>query len=482
MNQQKHHLKIKLSVLLLLFVYTASQKIIAQNFTQNNIDTLSNYIYNQQYADNTLPSYGAIRKNTGTVAIAGQNYCFIEPYFNHIATIGILQSNHPDKCGFALRWMNWYLNHLDTQGKMVNFCYKVDGTAESTCPAGATGIFCNYIDAEDSDPALFWILAYDYYTTSGDQAFFTSSVKTKLETAATYLLDSLIDTDNLSVAKKSYPIKFTMDNSEVYKGLLALSKIEGQIYNDASKSSLYLAKANSVKTAVKTLLYNNTTGLYDYNLGSSIDSTQWYGFGITASVWPQLFGVDSLNDTRSIHQRIVLHNNFDGTPGTNWTTSAFLGSVDAYTWASIGYLFSIAGDTAKGYAQASYISSVFVSPFPSTPCYVGDAGWVTMNMATKYPAPGCGIVTQLNGKSSGQLISIYPNPANDKLVLTFNEIQISHVKVFDELGREILNLKLSNTHQPLTIDISNFGAGLYYVIAITDHGTSIDHQKFIVTK
>ncbi|MBC7410997.1 MAG: T9SS type A sorting domain-containing protein [Bacteroidia bacterium] len=475
------------TILLLLSVFiVAEQKINAQNFTPQSIDTLSNYLYSLQYSDNTLPSYGGVKKNKGLAIIGGQNYCSVEPYFNHIAAIGILKSNHPDKCGFAKRWMNWYLNHLDFQGKTLNHFYKQDGTGESTCPPGGTGFFCNHIDAEDSDLALFWILAYDYYTNSNDLAFFTPAVKTKLETAAKFMMDSLIFSDNLSVPMRSYPIKYTMDNSEVYQGLLRLSKIESLIYNDTAKSSLYLSKANAVKTAIRTLLYNNAAGLYDFYLGSAVDSTQWYNSGIVASLWPQLFGVDSLSDARSIHHRNVLHNNFDGTPNTNWTTPAFLGTVDAFTWASIGYLFSLAGDTAKGFAQANYISNVFVSPFPSTPCYVADAGWAIMNMALKYPATSsCALTTEIKGyEANKEAITIYPNPVKDKLFLSFNNNLITDVslKIFDELGREVLKFKLLNNYQTTTIDISQFTPGFYYINASSDDNSIMYNRKFIVTK
>jgi hypothetical protein len=92
-----------------------------------------------------------------------------------------------------------------------------------------------------------------------------------------------------------------------------------------------------------------------------------------------------LDDARSVRQRAVLNNNFDGTPNADWTQPSFLGTVDPFTWASVGYTFTLAGDTARGYAQANYISNVFVSPFKNPACYVADAGWAIMNMATKFP-------------------------------------------------------------------------------------------------
>lgn len=149
----------------------------AQEFTSASIDSLSQYIYSQQYSNTDLSSYGAIKKSRSEDIFLEQHYFKIEPYFNHIATIGMLKSNQPDKCGFALRWMNWYINHLDNNGQILNYYYKPGGTDETTCPLGATGVYCNNIDAEDSDPALFWIVAKQYYETTNDGSFFYTFYK-----------------------------------------------------------------------------------------------------------------------------------------------------------------------------------------------------------------------------------------------------------------------------------------------------------------
>jgi len=396
------------------------------NFTTFTIDSISEYIYKRQYTIDTLTSYGAIKKSAGADVFSGQLYYAIEPYFSHIATLGMLKSNHPDKYGFTRRWMNWYISHLDSNGQTLNHYYKPNGKGETTCPTGATGLYCNHIDAEDSDPALFWILAYEYYLSSGDLAFFTPSLKIKFEAAAKFIIDSLIKSDNLSIAKRDYPVKYTMDNCEVYKGFLSLSKIEKDIYCDTLKANFYLTKANNTKTAIQTLLFKNSVQLYRPAIGEITDTTSWYEEGITTTLWPQLFGVDSINSSRSIRQRQVLNNNFDGTPNHNWTTSAFLGNVDDYTWASIGYIFSLAGDTMHGYNQANYIANVFKPPYDYPPCYVADASWLIMNMTTKYPVSDTLITISsiANGgnwsNNSTWDLGHVPNNKNDTIIINSN--------------------------------------------------------------
>jgi Secretion system C-terminal sorting domain len=446
----------------------------AQSFTSANIDTLSNYIFNQQYTNITLPSYGAIKKSKGEDIFSGQHYFAIEPYFNHIACIGMLNSNHPDKCGFVMRWMNWYISHLDNYSQTLNYYYKPDGTGETTCPLGATGLYCNNIDAEDSDPALFWILANNFFLTTNNISFFTPTVKSILENAAQFVIDNLIQTDNLSIAKRSYPIKYTMDNSEVYKGFLALSNIEAIIYNDGAKATLYLSKANDIKLAIRTLLYNSTSELYDHYLGGATDTTQWYINGVTATLWPQLYGVDSINDLRSIHQRNVLNNNFNGTFNPDWTKLSFLGIVDDFTWASVGYVFSLANDTLHGYAQANYISNVFLSPFPYPPCYVADAGWCILSMAIKFP-PNVGCTITNVTYDATQKPILYQNPTTSYLHIKMNnDNQFNEICVYNLLGEIVAKQKFNTT-----IDVSQLPPGVYFIRLMGIKASNSFSQKFI---
>ena len=454
-------------------------KVEAQNFNTATIDTVANYVASLQYTNNSLPSYGAIKKTTVSGVFNGISYFSIEPYFNHIACLGILQSNLNTKCDVAKHWMTWYLNHLNNKGQTLNHYYKADGSGETTCPNGSTGSYCNNIDAEDSDPALFWMLARRYFIKTNDLSFFTPTVKVKLETAAQFLIDSLIQPDHLSIAKRNYAIKYTMDNSEVYQGLLSLSYIENSIYGDVTKANYYLSKANLTKTAIKTLLYNSTNNLYNHYLGGITDSTQWYQSGVAATVWPQLFEVDNFSDARSIRQRTVLNNNFNGTSNINWTSQAFLGTVDAFTWASIGYVFSLAGDSTKGYAQANYIGPLFVAPYPYAPCYVADAGWLMMNMSLKFPATNCGLATMVQKVDyNEQTILIYPNPTTNHLSISGHNLLLnSEIIITNIIGETVIKNIIQD--EMTIINTSKLLKG-FYTLSISKDRKVLIQKKIII--
>jgi uncharacterized repeat protein (TIGR01451 family) len=67
-------------------------------------------------------------------------------------------------------------------------------------------------------------------------------------------------------------------------------------------------------------------------------------------------------------------------------------------------------------------------------------------------------------------IKIYPNPANNKIMIDANDVV--DVKLFDVLGKQIFSTKENN------IDVSNFNDGVYFIQVQTKQGTTT--QKIIV--
>ncbi len=77
------------------------------------------------------------------------------------------------------------------------------------------------------------------------------------------------------------------------------------------------------------------------------------------------------------------------------------------------------------------------------------------------------VVTGISPASSfaiGNLFSITPNPANDKLMIRFNGQTFSEVniRIMDVIGKEVLNDRM-NESQTKTILLDNFRPGLYFI-------------------
>jgi hypothetical protein len=80
------------------------------------------------------------------------------------------------------------------------------------------------------------------------------------------------------------------------------------------------------------------------------------------------------------------------------------------------------------------------------------------------------------------LIHIYPNPANNQLVITSGDIAMEEIKIVDVIGNEVI----SNSYSPNAVivkqvlDISALNPGIYMIEVLTNRGVAV--QKLIVAR
>ena len=82
-----------------------------------------------------------------------------------------------------------------------------------------------------------------------------------------------------------------------------------------------------------------------------------------------------------------------------------------------------------------------------------------------------------------ELISIYPNPTEDKLNIIFNDnIENTKIILFDHLGKVVETVKVNNmcSGEKLTFDVSSLCNGLYFVHCINNNNSL--KESFTVTK
>ena len=127
-----------------------------------DIQTVADWLIDQQYTDSAHPGYGAIKihHDPGHIdTVAAQSYWHVVPYFSNLAVAGLLQSPVSDKLHVAEHWIDWYLDHLDPSstpsGVVLDHWYLSDGSGETTCPTGIDSLLCDYDDASDSYAATF---------------------------------------------------------------------------------------------------------------------------------------------------------------------------------------------------------------------------------------------------------------------------------------------------------------------------------------
>jgi len=81
-------------------------------------------------------------------------------------------------------------------------------------------------------------------------------------------------------------------------------------------------------------------------------------------------------------------------------------------------------------------------------------------------------------------IKIYPNPANDKITVSYPDVTRSrprYVVVLNTMGTTIKQVRLALGDEETEIDVSSFPAGVYFV-AITENGKRIAGGKFLVVR
>jgi hypothetical protein len=350
----------------------------------SDIDVVANWIQQLQYRNPAYPSNGAIRihHTPGHIDPYGNAYYLVSPYNAHLAVLGLLDSDVEGSLEVAEKWISWYLGHLNMhcipEGIVLNHWYLEDGSGETTAPAGIDPYYVDFDDASDSYAALLLAVAYKYYAKGGSVAFLTSDrIKEKLEIVVNVVLSLQDPIDGLTWGKATWPVKYLMDNCEVYLGLKSMEKLERDVYGDRKASNVYKTAAKKVKNGIQNELYNDAVSLYRYakfedGTYAEADLNVWYP-GTAHLAWPHLFEVIEPQELTAQNQMSELNNRWDGDPKPDWTRDVI--DKKGFTWPSIGYAALLAGDSPRAQACAALIVYLKLPDFPY-PFTVDEAGWL----------------------------------------------------------------------------------------------------------
>ena len=132
------------------------------------------------------------------------------PYFSNLAAMALLVANdvkpNPKDVAQAERWLMWYASHQEADGTI----YDQEGTIASYGSNGKR-------DATDSYAATFLMTAWRYRQAIGKRPSVEIINAARRSLA---VIEAVVQDDGLTIAKPEYPIKFLMDNIEVYQGLI----------------------------------------------------------------------------------------------------------------------------------------------------------------------------------------------------------------------------------------------------------------------
>jgi hypothetical protein len=333
---------------------------------------LADWIISRQYTDSSKDSYGAIKAFWDDVPGKHPDMYQVVPYRANLGLMGLLQLPGIDKLVVTKRWIEWYLDHIGKDGAQPgmirDYWYRADGTDGNPLTTDE--------DASDSYAATFLGLVWTYHEKGGDADFLRAN-KSNIRDVAQAII-TLQQDDGLTWAKHSYPVKYLMDNSEVYWGLRAMTNLEQVVFTDTSQADFYSQAAEAVRQGIQNEisgqsgpgLYDHTTGLYHWNKqnGSleSSDFTKWYPDTV-ALIWPQLFGVTlpSHPTARKQWQAVNTH-------WPNWTTSIL---TNGQLFPSAGYAATRAGDCSHAWIHSYFVIGQATPQF-AHPFSVSDAGFL----------------------------------------------------------------------------------------------------------
>ena len=160
----------------------------------------------------------------------------VDPYAANYAALGLLRAYQvTGQAGArtaADRWLSWYQDHLAPDG--------VDDDCVGYYPDCVDTGDQDSVDSYASTYLLASLKAYTVRNASGRSSYLAATYPYVLRAAAA--LDSVYQQDGTTIAKPSYPVRYTMDNAETYNGLLAAFRWARAEHDTAqAKLSRYLA-------------------------------------------------------------------------------------------------------------------------------------------------------------------------------------------------------------------------------------------------
>jgi hypothetical protein len=293
----------------------------------------------------------------------------INPYFGNLAVDGLLA--WPREGMVARRWFDWYiahLNHGDANRWHLDatiYVYDVKGGGEI-----ATGNASNV----DANPATFAsaLLAY-YRQADGDAAARAFVARSKpVLLALGRVMDAVLDHD-LTWDKPDYRVKYLIDNCEVYGGYRDLARLFALLGN-ADTSAAFDARADAVRGAINTQLWNEADRSYFYDItekggADPVDWQQWYrDHGAVSQLFPIIYGVIAPTDPRAID----LYRRFnDAFP--HW---ADLDKPDEFAWTSVSYAAALMGDSARARRYLDAVDQRIGASGYRWPWHIQESGWL----------------------------------------------------------------------------------------------------------
>lgn len=334
------------------------------NLYESILNHEAEWISSLQFESGAIPTY------SDPIANYDGKYKVV-PYFTHLGLLGLLEKE--EYASTVKDYMDWYFAHLNRvetdstpAGSVYDYIVETDRQTETPT---------NDFDSTDSYASTFINLLRKYAEVTGDHQYLIDHKEDILLVASAML--STMQEDGLTWAKPSYPVKYLMDNTEVYKGLKDLVWICNEIFKDPEAAAIYDQHQTDVYQGIQNGLWLSEKNMYSH--GKTGDGTllnpDWNTFyaDATAQLFPIWTGVI---DPKS-EEALSIYNTFNEYhPG--WPV---LEKSDAFPWALIAYTAAIMGDKIRVDQFLESVKTTYIDENHPWPWYVMESG-VTMLTAS----------------------------------------------------------------------------------------------------
>ncbi|GBC92988.1 hypothetical protein HRbin15_01471 [bacterium HR15] len=195
---------------------------------------------------------------------------WLMPYYSNLACIGLIITYKTLRIGAyrdsAQRWLEWYSSHMNPDGTMYDYTYE-NGTLTSR----------DTYDSSDSYAATFLEGMEHLRRHAGG----TNYVRARYPRVrkAVQAIQLTYQSDGLCWARPDYPVKYLMDNVEVYLGLQAAAQIARVLRQDSDMQQ-WRQLASKTLMAIETLLWYDAGGYYAWarhqNNALETRLSEWY--------------------------------------------------------------------------------------------------------------------------------------------------------------------------------------------------------------
>ncbi|WP_152391977.1 S-layer homology domain-containing protein [Paenibacillus guangzhouensis] len=358
---------------------------------QKIIDAEAEWIASLQFDNGAIPTYSkAIDSYNGKYKVI--------PYFTHIALLGLLEK--PEYANIVKKYMDWYFAHLNEgkgpdapDGSVYDYVVETDRQTETPTLD---------FDSTDSYASTFLNVLRKYAEVTGDTAYVAEHKEQVLKIASAML--STQEADGLTWAKPTYRVKYLMDNTEVYRGLIDMAWIAEHIFGDTAEAARFEAIKEQVHTAIQSELWLEQKNMYSPGKTDSgtLLNPDWRTFyaDATAQISPIWAGVIAPDSERAIQ----LYNSFnEHHPG--WPT---LAKSDAFPWAILASAAALMGDKVRVDQFLQSIEATYVDKDHPWPWYVMESGLSLLTAAQMQKLPDVPVQFDMALMEEGTVIETLP--------------------------------------------------------------------------